>query len=83
MSALPEHQFDDIEQQYDAAYSGMWIFLSTEVLFFGGVFFAYVIYRSTYYDAFAEGSRELSVFLGGSMQQPVHGSRGSCRPARP
>jgi len=65
MSALPEHQFDDIEQQRDAAYSGMWIFLSTEVLFFGGVFFAYVVYRGMYYDAFAEGSRELSVFLGG------------------
>ena len=65
MSALPEHQFDDIEQQHDAAYSGMWIFLSTEVLFFGGVFFAYMIYRGLYYDAFSEGSRELSVLLGG------------------
>jgi cytochrome c oxidase subunit 3 len=65
MAALPEHQFDDIEQQRDAAYTGMWIFLSTEVLFFGAVFFTYVIYRGMYYDAFVEGSRELSVFLGG------------------
>src|SRR5690242_18473257 len=65
MSERVEHQFDDIEQQRDAAYTGMWIFLSTEVLFFGAVFFAYVIYRGLYYDAFVEGSRELSVFLGG------------------
>ena len=65
MAALHEHQFDDMEQQRDAAYSGMWIFLSTEVLFFGAVFVAYIIYRGIYYDAFAEGSRELSIFLGG------------------
>src|SRR5262245_21660897 len=43
----------------------MWIFLSTEVLFFGGVFFAYVIYRGMYYHAFGEASRQLSIFLGG------------------
>jgi cytochrome c oxidase subunit 3 len=65
MAALVEQQFDDIEQQRDAAYTGMWIFLSTEVLFFGGVLFVYIIYRGLYYDAFAEGSRELSVVLGG------------------
>jgi cytochrome c oxidase subunit 3 len=65
MAALHEHQFDDIEQQRDAAYSGMWIFLSTEVLFFGAVFFTYIVYRGLYYDAFADGSRELRVFLGG------------------
>ena len=60
-----EHQFDDLEQQHDAAYTGMWIFLSTEVLFFGGVFFAYIVYRGMYYEAFVVGSRDLSVFLGG------------------
>lgn len=60
-----EHQFDDIEQQRDAAYTGMWLFLSTEVLFFGAVFFSYILYRGMYYDAFVEGSRRLSVFLGG------------------
>ena len=60
-----EHQFDDIYQQRDTAYSGMWLFLSTEVLFFGGVFFSYVIYRRLYYEAFVEGSRTLSVMLGG------------------
>src|ERR1700756_4543750 len=64
MAGLVEHQFDDMEQQRDAAYTGMWIFLSTEVLFFGAVFFAYVVYRGLYFDAFAEGSRELSIVLG-------------------
>ena len=65
MARPAEHQFDDIEQQRDAVYNGMWIFLSTEVLFFGAVFFAYVLYRGMYYSSFVEGSRELSVFLGG------------------
>ena len=40
-------QFDDIEQQRDAAKLGMWIFLATEVLFFGGLFLGYTIYRFT------------------------------------
>ncbi len=65
MAKPAEHQFDDIEQQRDAAYTGMWVFLSTEVLFFGAVFFAYILYRGMYYEAFVEGSRELSVGLGG------------------
>ena len=65
MATLVEHQFDDMEQQRDAAFTGMWLFLSTEVLFFGGVFFAFVIYRGLYYEAFVEGSRELSVTMGG------------------
>jgi len=65
MAKRAEHQFDDMEQQRDAAYTGMWIFLSTEVLFFGAVFFTYIIYRGLYYDAFVEGSRKLSVTMGG------------------
>ncbi len=65
MPTIVDHQFDDLEQQRDAAFTGMWLFLSTEVLFFGAVFFAFVVYRSLYYDAFVEGSRELSVSLGG------------------
>jgi cytochrome c oxidase subunit 3 len=65
MPSAVEHQFDDMQQQRDAAFTGMWIFLSTEVLFFGGVFFAYAIYRMLYYDAFVEGSRELSIAMGG------------------
>src|SRR5215831_19264924 len=64
MEPLVEHQFDDIEQQRDAAYTGMWIFLSTEVLFFGAVFFAYILYRGMYYDGFVEASRKLSLTMG-------------------
>ena len=44
-------------QQYEAATLGMWTFLATEVLFFGGLFMAYIIYRHAYPDGFAEGSR--------------------------
>ena len=65
MSRRVEHQFDDAEQQREAAYQGMWIFLATEVLFFGAVIFAYTVYRGLYYRPFVEGSHHLSVLLGG------------------
>ncbi len=42
----------------------MWVFLVTEVLFFGGLFAAYAVYRSWYPDAFAAASRELDIVLG-------------------
>ena len=42
----------------------MWVFLVTEVLFFGGLFAAYCVYRDWYPDAFAAGSHELDVRLG-------------------
>ena len=58
------HQFETVEQQRDAATLGMWLFLATEVLFFGGVFLVYCVYRSWYPAAFAAGSRELNVTLG-------------------
>ena len=59
-------QFDDIEQQRDAAKLGMWIFLATEVLFFGGLFLGYTIYRFTYGHVFVEASRKLDVLIGGT-----------------
>jgi cytochrome c oxidase subunit 3 len=59
-----QHQFDDAEQQYEASSLGMWIFLATEVMFFGGMFAGYVVYRSAYPDAWAEGSRHLDITLG-------------------
>ena len=37
------HQFDDIEQQHDSVSLGMWIFLATEIMFFGGMFLGYAI----------------------------------------
>jgi cytochrome c oxidase subunit III len=58
------HQFDDLEQQSEAVTVGMWAFLITEVLFFGGLFTGYAVYRTMYPQAFAEASRHLDVVLG-------------------
>ena len=58
------HQFDDIEQQRESAALGMWIFLATEVLFFGGMFLGYAVYRGMYSSAFGQASRHLDVWLG-------------------
>src|SRR6202022_3634807 len=58
------HQFDDIEQQKQAGSLGMWVFLATEVLFFGGLFAAYLVYRNWYPVAFTAGSHELLVWAG-------------------
>jgi cytochrome c oxidase subunit 3 len=58
------HHFDDAEQQYTAAELGMWVFLATEVLFFGGLFAGYAIYRYWYPHEFIEGSHHLDVPLG-------------------
>jgi cytochrome c oxidase subunit 3 len=59
------HQFDSLEQQKESATLGMWLFLVTEVMFFGGLFLAYVIYRSRWPHVFAEASHHLDVVLGG------------------
>jgi cytochrome c oxidase subunit III len=62
-SALAHH-FESLDQQKEAATLGMWVFLVTEVLFFGGLFAGYAIYRTWYPDAFAAASRELDIVLG-------------------
>ena len=54
-----------MEQQQESATLGMWLFLVTEVMFFGGLFMAYLLYRVWYPAAWAEGSRELDILLGG------------------
>lgn len=56
--------FQTMEQQKDSATLGMWIFLSTEILFFGGLFLTYTINRHTYPDVFAAASTTLSLKLG-------------------
>jgi cytochrome c oxidase subunit 3 len=61
--ALAE-QFDDLPQQKEAATLGMWTFLATEVLFFGGLFLTYIIYRHTYPQAFAQASKHTIVLYG-------------------
>jgi len=58
------HHFDSLEQQSEATTLGMWVFLVTEVLFFGGLFATYMIYRNWYPEAFAAASHELDVTLG-------------------
>ncbi|MGI4828009.1 MAG: cytochrome c oxidase subunit 3 [Janthinobacterium lividum] len=59
------HHFETEEQQREAGAFGMWLFLLTEIMFFGGMFFAYLLYRNWYYPAFAVASNQLSVTLGG------------------
>ena len=58
------HHFDSLEQQYEAASLGMWVFLATEVLFFGGLFLTYLVYRLWYPQEFGEASRTLDLFWG-------------------
>jgi cytochrome c oxidase subunit III len=65
MQAAPAEQFDDLEQQHQAATLGMWVFLVTEVMLFGGMFTAYTVYRFLYAEGFAEGSRHMDLLLGG------------------
>jgi cytochrome c oxidase subunit 3 len=80
------HQFDDVEQQREAATLGMWVFLATEVMFFGGMLTLYTVYRYLYARGFAEGSRHLDLWLGSintgvlitsslTMALGVHGAR--------
>ena len=61
--ALLSH-FDDLEQQDDTTKLGMWTFLATEVMFFGGMFLAYILFRWKYHSGFAVGSNELYKYLG-------------------
>jgi cytochrome c oxidase subunit 3 len=59
-----QHHFEDLGQQHEASTLGMWMFLTTEILFFGGVLCAYWIYRYIYPEAWA---------LGGSLQNTLAG----------
>ena len=58
------HHFETEEQQREAGSFGMWLFLLTEIMFFGGLFFSYLLYRNWYYDAFVAASNTLNVSLG-------------------
>jgi cytochrome c oxidase subunit III len=58
------HHFDNLAQQAEATTLGMWVFLVTEVLFFGGLFATYMIYRNWYPEAFTAASREMVVWAG-------------------
>ncbi len=69
-----QHHFDTMEQQQAASTLGMWVFLVTEVLFFGGMFMAYILYRMWYPDAWMAGSHHLSITLGGINTAVLLGS---------
>jgi cytochrome c oxidase subunit III len=58
------HQFDDLEQQHAADELGIWLFLATEIMFFGGMFLAYAVYRRQDEAAFAAASGRLDLWLG-------------------
>lgn len=62
---LAEH-FESIEQQEESCTLGMWLFLAQEVMFFGGLFMAYAVYRFLYTDAWHFGSSHLNVLIGGT-----------------
>jgi cytochrome c oxidase subunit 3 len=57
---LGEH-YNTLEQQHTASELGMWLFLATEVMLFGGLFTGYAVYRTVYSAGFAEGSRHLDL----------------------
>jgi cytochrome c oxidase subunit 3 len=59
------HQFESLEQQRDADTLGMWAFLATEVLFFGGLILCYTFARFSYPQAFELASHHLYVAYGG------------------
>ena len=68
------HQFDDLDQQREASTLGMWAFLITEIMFFGGLFLGYSVYRGQYPEAFAQASHHLDILLGGINTAVLIGS---------
>src|SRR5437660_1886713 len=59
-----QHHFENMEQQREAGTLGMWVFLVTEIMFFGGMFLAYTLYRYEYPAAFVSASNHLDIKLG-------------------
>ncbi|HUJ31864.1 MAG TPA: cytochrome c oxidase subunit 3 family protein [Candidatus Acidoferrum sp.] len=68
------HQFEDPAQQREAGTLAMWTFLVTEIMFFGGLFAAYAIYRSLHPAAFEIGSHLLEVKFGATNTAVLIGS---------
>jgi len=59
-----QHQFEDMKQQEESVSLGMWMFLVQEIMFFGGLFTVYLVFRSRFPIAFATGSNHLDVVMG-------------------
>jgi len=60
------HHFDSAKTQFDSGRMGVWIFLVTEILFFGGMFCAFAVFRSWYFEAFREAHHHLDKVMGGT-----------------
>lgn len=60
-----DHQFVAVEQQKEATLAGMWVFLASEIMFFGALFFSYLVYAWLYPEVFVHFSRKLHVLWGG------------------
>jgi cytochrome c oxidase subunit 3 len=58
------HHFDSAEHEYNSDKEGLWLFMVTEILMFGGLFVAYTIFHSLYPEMFAEGASHLDWHLG-------------------
>ena len=84
-----QHHFDDVAQQLESSTLGMWVFLVTEIMFFGGMFAGYTVYRNMYPEAFASTSHFMNVTIGAintaraDLQQLHHGAGGARRATRP
>jgi cytochrome c oxidase subunit 3 len=63
--AITAHQFDDLDQQREAATFGAWVFLATEILIFGALFTGYAAYRASYTREFELASSKLNILIGG------------------
>src|SRR5215212_11081902 len=59
-----QHHFEDLGQQHEASTLGMWFFVAQEILFFGGIFCAYAIYRAMYPEAWSAGAHHQNWRIG-------------------
>jgi cytochrome c oxidase subunit III len=69
-----QHHFEDLGQQHEASTLGMWMFLATEILFFGGVLCAYAVYRNMYPEAWKAGSHHQNWMIGTANTAVLIGS---------
>ena len=69
-----QHHFEDLGQQHEATTLGMWFFVAQEILFFGGLFCAYFIYREMYHDAWKAGSHHQNWRIGAANTIVLIGS---------
>jgi cytochrome c oxidase subunit III len=69
-----QHHFEDLGQQHEASTLGMWAFLTTEILFFGGLFLGYTVYRVLYPEAWSIGAHQQQMYVGMANTMVLIGS---------